>query len=434
MFFYLLTALTSTLIASVMTYLFVKKSYKEQESEFIENRLKLEQAAKQIFLIEEDIKQKIKISEDNRERRYEAEKQRDLALQRLESMKNRMEDWERTREESMKTAKEAMFSTGGELFRKEAEELAKKTIEEFEKVTKSVSILHNQVKTSSDKTDLVWRSLSTPQAIGSFSEIGLENALKNMGLSASRDFIMQYHVTNSTGNNLRPDAVVFLTGDNIMVIDSKASKAFLELAKAEDGTQETARIADIKKRMNEHLRSLSSKNYKDAVRDTIKQSGIDKQVEHVMTLMFLHSEASVEQAFHADPSLRSRAEEQDIIIAGPTGLAGALSLARYAITAEKQSKNQQDIIAEVQSILGALATTLGHVTNVGKSMQNASKYFEKFIASVYKNLLPKARRLHKMGVEVSGNKEIPANLPTYHVLTEETPLIEGKAEEKSETN
>lgn len=431
MFFYIITAAISGAVCSILTYLLVKQMHKKEETQAIEARLKLEQAALQIQQIEEEIRQASHAVEQAREQRYQAEKERELALQRVEDMKNRMQDWEKTREESMKSAKEAMFSTGGELFRKEAEELAKKTMEEFDKVSKSVSILHNQVKTSSDKTELVWRSLSTPQAIGNFSEIGLENALKNMGLTAGRDFIMQYHVAGQSGGNLRPDAVVFLPGDNIIVIDSKASKAFLELAEAEGSDQEGARIADIKKRMNEHLRSLSSKNYKDAVRDAIKQSGIDKDVAHVMTLMFLHSEAAVEQAFRADNALRNRAEEQDIIIAGPTGLAGALSLARYAIKAEKQSQSQQDIISEVQSLLGALATTLGHVSAVGKSMQGASKHFEKFVASVNKNLLPKARRLHKMGVEVTGNKEIPANLTSYHVLTEESPLIEGKSEEEN---
>ena len=430
MFFYILTALISLAIGAMVAYLLLKQAHKKHETLAIEARLRLEQAAREIQAIEEEIKQATSKAESFNEQRYQAEKDKELALQRVEDMKSRMEDWEKTRQESMKSAKEAMFSTGGELFRKEAETLAKKTMEEFDKVSKSVSILHNQVKHSSDKTELVWRSLSTPHAIGNFSEIGLENALKNMGLTAGRDFIMQYHTSSQSGGNLRPDAVVFLPGDNIMVIDSKASKAFLELAEAEGTDREAERVQDIKKRMNEHLRSLSSKNYKDAVRDTIKQSGIEKDVGHVMTLMFLHSEAAVEQTFKSDTSLRNRAEEQDIIIAGPTGLAGALSLARYAIKSEKQSQSQQDIISEVQSLLGALATTLGHVSSVGKSMQGASKHFEKFVSSVNKNLLPKARRLHKMGVEVKGSKEIPSNLQSFHVLTDESPLIEGKAEEE----
>lgn len=432
MFFYSLTALVSFLTASLITYIVMKQKQKQHESFAIEARLKLEQAAKQLQAIEEEIRLATQKAEEHHEKRYQAEKERDLALQRIQDMQSRMDDWEKTREESMKSAKEAMFSTGGELFRKEAEEMAKKTMEEFDKVSKSVSILHDQVKHSSDKTELVWRSLSTPQAIGNFSEIGLENALKNMGLVAGRDFIMQYHINTAQGNNLRPDAVVFLPGDNILVIDSKASKAFLELAQVEGTEAENQYLQEIKKRMNEHLRSLSSKNYKDAVRDAIKHSGIEKEVAHVMTLMFLHSESAVEKAIRADSSLRSKAEEQDILIAGPTGLAGTLSLARYAIKAERQSQSQSEIIEEVQSLLGALATTLNHVASVGKSMQGASKHFEKFIASVNKNLLPKARRLHKMGVEVKGSKEIPANLQSFHVLTEENPLIEGKAEEEED--
>jgi hypothetical protein len=64
-------------------------------------------------------------------------------------------------------------------------------------------------------------------------------------------------------------------------------------------------------------------------------------------------------------------------------------------------------------------------------MQSASKHYEKFVISINRNLLPKARLLHKLGVEVQGSKELPANLPSYHVLTEESPLIEGQAEEEN---
>jgi DNA recombination protein RmuC len=430
-FFYLLISLSSALCSAVLVYFYLRKTSSLSDTQALEARLRLEQALERQSILELDIEKAVKISEQSKDLRFEAEKQRDLALQRVTEMQSRMQDWEKTREESMKTAKEAMFSTGGEIFRKEAEELAKKTLEEFDKVSQTVSVLHSKVQASSDKTDLVWRSLSTPQAIGNFSEIGLENALKNMGLSAGRDFIMQYHINTANGNNLRPDAVVFLPNNNIMVIDSKASKAFLELAQSQDEHQEAARLQDIKKRMNEHLRSLSSKNYQDAVKDAIKQADIECEIHHVMTLMFLHSESAVEQAFSADGSLRNRAEEKDIIIAGPTGLAGALSLARYAIKSEKQSQSQQEIIEQVQGLLGAVVTTLTHVSNVGKGMQSASKHYEKFVSSINRNLLPKARRLHKLGVEVQGSKELPANLPSYHVLTEESPLIEGQAEEEN---
>lgn len=420
------------IIGSGAVYIFMQLRQKKTEAESIEAKLRLEQAMERLKEIEDDIRQTQNAGEAQREQRYEAEKHKELALQRVGEMEARIADWEKTREESMKSAKEAMFSTGGELFRKEAEMLAKKTMEEFEKVTKSVSTLQEQVSQSSNKTDLVWRSLSTPHAIGSFSEIGLENTLKNMGLEAGRDFIMQYSITGqSGGNTLRPDAVVFLPGGNLMVIDSKASKSFLELAEAEGTEAEEAKLTEIKKRMAEHLRSLASKGYKDAVRDSIKHAGIDTDIRHVMTLMFLHSEAAVEKTFRADSSLRGKAEAQDIIIAGPTGLAGALSLARYAITSERQSQNQQHIIEEVQGLLGAIATTLSHVTKVGNGMQSASKHFERFISSVNRTLLPKARRLHKLGVEVKGSKELPGNLASYHVLTESnSPLIEARAEEE----
>ena len=77
------------------------------------------------------------------------------------------------------------------------------------------------------------RALTNPGGAGQMSEIGLENALKNLGLERGRDYVIQPHVTGEEGSALRPDAMVFLPNDMVMVIDSKASKHIIDLAGAE---------------------------------------------------------------------------------------------------------------------------------------------------------------------------------------------------------
>ena len=61
-------------------------------------------------------------------------------------------------------------------------------------------------------------------------ETVLENTLKSFGLTAGIDFVLQQTFGSEDGSRLRPDAIVFLPADSVLVIDSKASKFLLELA------------------------------------------------------------------------------------------------------------------------------------------------------------------------------------------------------------
>lgn len=369
------------------------------------------------------------IKEESTHIKYQAEKKIELVQQQLATMQQRMEDWEKTKVESLKAAKEAMFSTGGELFRKEAEELGKKTMEGLQGVLQSVASLNDRVGRSENTVTTLWRSLSNPAAVGSFSEFGLENTFKHYGLEAGRDFVTQYSVSGDAyGSRLRPDAVVFLPADHVLVVDSKASKFFLELAEVEGTDKEQEMLENLKRTMHEHLKSLASKGYKEAVLDYNKQANHDRPIRHIITVMYVQSETSIEKILKADPDFRNRAEREGVVLSGPTGLAGLMSLVRYEISRTQQQENQEHIVAELSQLLGSIETVIGHALKVGKGIESAAQHYNKFSASMNRNVLAKARKITRLGVALPKNKALPGNLPSYLVHAE-TGLIEGQAEE-----
>jgi DNA recombination protein RmuC len=371
-----------------------------------------------------------KKSESDKDELAAAVTQIALLEQDITHHQGKISDWERTKEESMRIAKAAMFESGTEVFKKEAKELN----EHFNKVTQTVSTLHSQVNQHGQKVDTVWKSLSTPSAAGQFSEISLENTLKNYGLESGKDFFMQYSTNDSeTGSNLRPDAVVILPQGNLLVIDSKASKFFLELAEAEGSEQEAAIKEKLKKRMREHINSLASKNYKDAVESMYKKAGQSGKIKQIFTSMFIQSEASLERLYQIDPEFRGRCEEKAIIPSGPTGLAGLLSLAKFEINNEKRNSESENIINDLGTLLGSMEIVLKHALGVGKGIASAAKSYNEFTKSVNANLLPKARKMVDKGIEIPKNKALPQNLPSYHVSTEEAPTIEGSSEAVTES-
>lgn len=361
--------------------------------------------------------------------KHEAEKQKELARQETEGMRKRIEDFEGTKQELFKSAKEAMFETGSQTFTKLAEEMQVKTREHFDGVVKSVAALKDRVGKSESTVETVYRALSSPGAAGSFSEIGMENALKNLGLTAGRDFITQFSMGGEeSGMSLRPDAVVFLPGGNLLVLDSKASKFFLDLAEAEGTPQEADVKYKLLARMREHVKGLDSKGYRDAIQNYYKKAGRTDALHHVMTVMFLQSEAGIERLCKEDPAFRDFCESKRINLAGPTGLYGLLSLAHFEITREQQQKNLQAITAEVGTMLSYVETMLSAALKVGKGIRSAAESYEDFVRSVNSRFLPKARSIQKLGVELPKNKSLPANLPGVHVSIDDTPLIEGESE------
>lgn len=383
------------------------------------------------FFLFRQLKEKKEELQQLEEIRNKAETAIALLNQEIENQKNKLQDWEKTKEESFRIAKAAMFESGKDVFKQEAKELS----EHFAKVQESVVTLHSQVTKHGSRVDTVWKSLSSPNEAGQFSEIGLENTLKNYGLESGRDFMMQYTTSDSeTGNNLRPDAVVMLPGDNVLVIDSKASKFFLELASAEGFEQEDAIKEKLKKRMREHINSLASKGYKDSISGMYKKSPTSKKVNNIFTAMFIHSEASLEKLYKIDPEFRSRCEEKDIIPTGPTGLAGLLSLARLEINREKRNTEYDVIIDELSNLLGSIETVMGYALGVGKGIASAAKSYQKFTISFNSNLLPKARKMTDRGITLPKNKSLPGKLPSYHVSSsDDENVIEGVSQKIEES-
>lgn len=359
---------------------------------------------------------------------YEAQKELELKIQATKELQKRMDDWEKSRQEAIDHAKAAIFEAGGKLsnqliekHKKEAEEsqhkLSKSQQElqsQFEKVINSVAILNSEVKSSKETVDHVKQALLTPAGAGSLSEITLENILNASGLDKRRDFMMQYSFNNTNeGERLRPDAVVFLPADNIMVIDSKASKFFTEIASLKNQESQKELNNKLKQSMRMHLKTLESRDYQESLRSHLH----GHKVKHISSIMFLPSEAAVEKINEIDKEFMLKAWEKDIFPVGPTGLINILTYAKFQIAATKQAENHQSIVEEVRKLLTSFSTIYEHARKVGNSLYSATNNFDKFAASFNVNILPKAKNLEKLGIHTQKHKRLPSALDRYTVVS-----------------
>ena len=235
-----------------------------------------------------------------------------LARQQAESVKAQMADWEKTKAEFLETTKAGVFQTAQTISSKLLEDHKRESAEsklaaqkllaettaalklEVQILTDGVSQLKGTVTEKAQMIDTIQRALSSPGGAGYFAEIGLANTLKSFGLEQGRDFVLQQTVYGAEAERkLRPDAIVFLPGDAVLVIDSKASKHLLDLAEAEDKVGEALAYQGLAKTMNQHLKDLTDKDYRGAVQAGFRKSGRDSEVSRVLSVMYLPNEAAI---------------------------------------------------------------------------------------------------------------------------------------------
>ncbi len=379
--------------------------------------------------------------------RREAQR-RIVAETRLAEAEKRMADFDRMKPEIVQAATAAALATGRELSskllddhkreaeesRKVAEERVKEhsasLVKQVGEIAKAVQELHGQLQDKGRTLDTLWRALSSPGGAGQIAEIGLANTLKSFGLELGRDFVLQQTTQDEDGRRLRPDAVVFLPGNSVLVIDCKASKFLLDIATAEGTEREAEAYRNLAGTMNRHLRALVEKDYANAVRLALRQAGRGEEIARSLSVMYLPNEAALEKLNRADPEFLTRARAAQIIPAGPAGLHCAVSLASAEINLMRQVENQSRIVDAAEALVDSIGIALGHAAQLGKGLKGAAESFSKFASSINQRVLPRARKLNQLGLQP--NKSIPANLPTYAVTSQDGNLIEGEAEEVRE--
>ncbi len=373
----------------------------------------------------------------------------ELAKQKLDLMLKQVEDWKKDQEQYLELTRGSILKAGSELsskllddHKRENEDNAKKNAKELEETTKN---LHEQFKTVFEsmhllhskigKVEIIERALLNPQGAGSLAEITLENILKASGLIENQDYYLQYHLKGEEQNILRPDAVIFLPQNQAIIIDSKASKFFTELGYLNLDNQENDEQKNeqkkkievlLKQTMQNHLKALTTRNYKSSMIEHLQKLKNSNQNFMVTVMMFLPTEVTLEKFRNIDRSFEEKAWQNNIILVGPAGLVNALLQAKQAIFIAKQNENSAMIVAEVKKLLTAIANFRNLSESLGKTIKSSFEKYDKFAASFNSNFLSKVKKLEHYGVNSQNDKHIE-RLERYQVISAQN-LIEAEVE------
>ena len=360
-------------------------------------------------------------------------------IQKIEQLSSKIEyqeqlitESDKARQESLSSAKAALFDLGGELSKqlieihkrenKETRELSERNIavtsekfnSEFERLINMIGSLSKDIEQSKGTVDIIKQSLLSPSGAGLLAEITLENILKSSGLRIDLDFIIQYSLTTLENAKLRPDAMIFLPSGNLMVIDAKASKFLVE----------TSEIGNLSKTMNNHLKSLNSKDYAENILTSFHDKG--ERFSNIITLMFLPTEQAVEKIIAADSTFLQKAWAGNIFPVGPAGLMNMLSFAKFQISDYRRSENHKLIIEEVRKLLSSVASIADHSQKLGHNIQNIVSNYDKFAASFNRHFLSRAKNIQKLGIDI-GSKTIQPALERYQLVSSKSEIIDIEA-------
>ena len=305
-----------------------------------------------------------------------------------------------------------------QLHENEFKKLTSGLMTQLEQMGQRLAVSEQATARTGSAIDVMRRTLSSPGGAGQASQTALANMLSSMGLSEGRDYILEYSLPASEGRK-RPDAVVFLPGETILVIDSKSSKYLLELAENEAMAEQEGGTADIsesilanfKQSMAKHLSDLRSKDYRAAITQALRQLDETKRPALVITLMWLPNEGALEKLTRADPQFMDKAAAYQVYPTSSNGLWATIGLAEAHVRLDRQEANFAVIAQETENLIMRLIPYFENVARIENALTTAVRALDKAAGSANSRVLPSMRRLVELGV-AEPTKKLPPPVQT----------------------
>ena len=350
------------------------------------------------------------ISVDNRERMRDEMKSisADVLKQTGDSLAQRLADQRRAEEERAagemaKRAEELKGLVGPvneKLGRVEHEigRLERERKQAQGELASMVRQLHEGVGGLRQETGNLVSALKRPNTRGSWGEIQLRNVIEMAGMIEHCDFLEQSTVRSEDGA-LRPDVLVKLPGEKVIVVDSKVPlDAYLAHLEAQTDDERGLQMTRHARQTREHITKLASKGY---------QRQFDGTPD--LVVMFVPSDGIYQAALAEDPALIEYGVHQQVLMATPTTLIALLRAVHYGWRQEQIAESARQIAETGRELHRRLAIFVDPLAKLGRQLNSAVDAYNQAARSFDTRLAPKVREIVELGA--SSGREVSEPVP-----------------------
>lgn len=242
-------------------------------------------------------------------------------------------------------------------------------------------------------------SLRSSTVRGAWGEVQLRRVLEASGMLARCDFDEQVSAVAGHGRGVRPDVLVRLPGEKVLVVDAKAPmSAFLDAQT--DGLPDDDRAALLGEHaagVARHVAALSAREYWSAFRETPE-----------MVVCFVPSDAMLGAALAARPGLHEEALARKVVLVGPGALFALLRTVAFTWQQDSLSQSARELLALGHELHRRLGTLGAHTAKVGRSLQASVEAYNAMVGAMESRVLVTARRMREL--DLVGD-DLPALAP-----------------------
>ncbi|MFO1488823.1 MAG: DNA recombination protein RmuC [Verrucomicrobiota bacterium] len=251
-------------------------------------------------------------------------------------------------------------------------------------VREQMKLLSQQSQSLANETAQFRMVLRSNQARGRWGEQTLRRVVEAAGMSAHCDFTEQRSTDEA---DKRPDLVVRLPGDRVIIVDAKVPDLdFLSAMESADATTRAASLAAHAGKLKATIKALGERDY---------PSQFPRALDYVV--LFVPAESLFSAALEGDQDLILWAAEKHILLATPASLIALLRSVAVSWQQHAQTENAQKIAQAAQEFYARVVKFTEHLERLRGGLERANSAFNEASASFQSRVRPAGERLGELG-------------------------------------
>ena len=278
-------------------------------------------------------------------------------------------------------------------FEEQVQAIEKTRAGAYSDITAQVNALTQLQERVRQSTDQLKTALRSPIQRGRWGEIQLRRVVEMAGMLEHCDFTEQKTLFGET--NQRPDLIVRLPNECLVVVDAKVSlEAYLRAIEADNEPDRLRHLKDHANQVRTHIKSLGEKSY---------WQRLPGSPEFVVA--FLPLESLFSAALEHDPTLLDFGMERRVVIATPVTLITLLLTVAHGWRQQMVMENLDKIRDTGTELYTRLLTMSQHFSKLGDAITKTVETYNQTVGSLEKNVLTSARKFKDLRPANAGQLE-----------------------------